>query len=151
VTDWSAWSRDAVALMQRRNRDWRDEFALSNEPFHWDLDSATIRFRRASDEIVASLVLVGTTSEHEGTFLWAWANETIPDAATRGLDAVRRFGKDNDLPLLTDAEFPGSRPDALEVLAIAGRILDADGVFIDSTGDVTCFFALKDFRIERPS
>jgi hypothetical protein len=148
VTDWRAWSRGAVALMQRRNDAWRARYGLTDQPFQWDLTSATIRFQRGTDQVVASLRLVGTTSESEGTFLWAWGNETIPPAAIEGLDAVRRFGEANDLPLLTEAEYPASREDALEILAIAGRLLDAEGVFIDQNGDVTCFFALTSFRAQ---
>jgi hypothetical protein len=148
MTDWSAWSRDAVALMQRRNQEWQDRFSLAKAPFHWDLDSATIRFRRKHDQVIASLCLVGTTSEAEGTFLWAWANETIPPAARHGLEAVRRFGEVNQLPLLATPEVKGSRSEALELLAVAGRIMDAEGAFVDPTGDVTCFFALSHFRIE---
>ena len=148
MTDWSVWSREAVALMQRRNQAWQARFELTNEPFLWDLTSATIHFRRNNDRVVASLCLVGTTSESEGTFMWAWANETIPPAAVQGLDIVRRFGEANDLPLLTEREFRASRPDALEVLAVAGRILDAEGVFVAPDGDVTCFFALSSFHVE---
>ena len=134
--------------MQGRNNDWVARFELTAEPFHWDLETATLRFQRARDQVVASLCLVGTTSECEGTFLWAWANETIPPAATRGLEQVRQFGEANDLSLLTEAEFAGSRPDGLEVVAIAGRILDADGTFVAADGDVTRFFTLSAFRLE---
>jgi len=134
--------------MQGRNNDWVARFALTAEPFHWDLETATLRFQRAHDQVVASLCLVGTTSEFEGTFLWAWANETIPPAAIQGLERVQEFGKAHDLSLLTEAEFPGSRPDGLELVAIAGRILDADGTFVAADGDVTRFFTLSAFRLE---
>lgn len=148
VTDWGAWSRESVALMQRRNDEWHARFRLTNDPFRWDLETATIRFHRATDHVVASLCLIGTISDVEGTFLWAWANDTIPHSATAGLQEVQRFGEAHRLTLLIEPEFPASRADALEILATAGRILDADGVFIDSAGDVTCFFALKSFRVE---
>jgi hypothetical protein len=148
VIDWSAWSREAVAIMQQRNDAWQARFELTDAPFDWDLESATIRFQRDDDQVVASLCLVGTTAESEGTFLWAWANDAIPSAGIRGLDAVRRFGETNGLALLTSAELRGARPQALEILAIAGRILNAEGVFIAPAGDVTCFFALDAFRIE---
>ena len=134
--------------MQRRNAEWQTRFGLTDEPFRWDLASATLRFERSSDAVVAALCLVGTSSEWEGTFLWAWANETIPPAARAGLDRVREFGEVYDLPLLTTATLRGSRADALEILAIAGRLLDAEGVFISSDADVTCYFALTSFWVE---
>ena len=80
--------------------------------------------------------------------MWALAKESIPAADIQGLDVVRRFGEANCLPLLTEREFRASRTEALDVLAIAGRILDAEGVFVAPDGDVTCFFALKSFHVE---
>jgi hypothetical protein len=40
------------------------------------------------------------------------------------------------------------RAEALEMLAAAGRILDADGVLVASEGDLTLFFALHRFRAQ---
>src|SRR5687767_7024312 len=127
ATDWAAWSREAVQLMRRRNADWEQRFTLQGCPFVWDLETASIRFERTLDDVVASICLVGTTSSPEGTFLWAWANEAIPSVTRRGLDLVRAFGAKHDLSVLTTAELPGGRPEALEMVAIAGRVLDADG------------------------
>lgn len=50
------------------------------------------------------------------------------------------------MPLLTEREFQASPPEVLEVLAVAGRILDAEDIFVAPNGDVTCFFALKSFH-----
>ncbi|MEC7518638.1 MAG: hypothetical protein VYE22_02175 [Myxococcota bacterium] len=89
---------------------------------------------------------LGTCSRQEGTFLWGWANETMPEAAFRDLERVRAFGEEHDLGLLVDAEWPAGHAEALEALIIAGRLLDAEGVFTDNTGDVTIYFALRGFR-----
>jgi hypothetical protein len=48
--------------------------------------------------------------------------------------------------LLIRPEWPGDRSDALEAAAVAGRVLDADGIWIAPTGDVTLFFALTNLR-----
>jgi hypothetical protein len=149
TTDWGAWSKDAVRLMQERNAAWQQRFALPDgSRFLWDMKTATIQFRRNTDQVVASVCVVGTTSEREGTFLWAWANESIPAIARKRLEQVRDFGTRHQLELLTTPEFPGSRAEALEMLAVAGRVLDAEGVFIHPVGDITHFFALSDFRID---
>jgi hypothetical protein len=37
----------------------------------------------------------------------------------------------------------------LEIAAVAGRIPDADGIWIEEAGDVTLFFALSNFRRHR--
>ena len=148
MTDWSRWSRDAVELMETRNREWARSFGLSGDAFVWDLDSATLVFPATSDrgEVTADVRLAGTTSSCEGTFLWSWANKTLPPPCREGMERVRAFGAEHDLPLLTDPEWPGGRAEGLEMLAVAARILDAQGVFIDEAGDLTMLFVILGFR-----
>ena len=147
IADWAAWSREAVRLMQERNTAWQQRFGLSDCPFQWDMNTATIQFRRNVDAVVAAVCVVGTTSVAESTFLWGWANESIPPIARRNLERVREFGARHQLPLLMTPEFHGGHAEALEMLAVSGRVLDAEGVFIHPDGDLTFFFALSDFRI----
>jgi hypothetical protein len=147
VTDWGEWSRGAVAAMKAQNQAWTGHFDLAGAPFRWDLATAELRFERATDHVVADLCLVATVSEAAGRFMWAWANDTIPDGAQRGLDVVRAFGVTHDLWRLTEPEWPGRRADGLEMLAIAGRLQDATGGFIDSAGELTVFFTLRRFRV----
>jgi hypothetical protein len=147
--DWGAWSRDAVRLMKMRNEAFIERFGLSGQPYRWDLETARIAFALQKYAVVADLCTVGSVSAGEGNFVWSWANEAIPHRAKERLDEVRRFGEAYGLELLTRAEWNGGRAEALEMLAVAGRILDADGTWTDAEGDFTLFFTLHRFRIER--
>jgi hypothetical protein len=95
---------------------------------------------------LANICVVGTASARERSFLWGWANESLPAAVTSALLPVRRFGEEHDLGLLLSPEIPGGRAEGLECAAIAGRIQDAEGVFVDTCGDITMFFTLSEFR-----
>lgn len=147
MTDWGEWSREAVTAMQVRNKAWISRFELERAPYRWDLDTAELVFDRTVDCVVADICVVGTVSAAHGTFMWAWANDVIPPAAKQGLGLVRTFGETHDLPLLIEPEWAGGRPEGLEMLAIAGRVQDADGVFVDSDGDLSLFFTLRRFRV----
>jgi len=147
--DWTAWSSQATATMQANNEAWTSRFGLRHAPYRWDLGTAELVFERESDLVIADLCLVGTVAEGEGTFLWAWANAAIPAGATRGLDAVRTFGYTHDLPQLVTPAWPGGRAEGLEMLAIAGRIQDASGGFVDQEADLLLFFTLHRFRVRR--
>ncbi len=105
--------------------------------YRWDLAAATFSIGGATFE----LVTVGTV--RNGSFLWSWANDAIPGTAKVGIERVREFGVANDLDLLTTERTPGGMPQAHECLAIAARILDADGVWIDATDGAYILFALK--------
>jgi hypothetical protein len=133
--------------MQTRNRAVAEKFDLDGRPYRWNLEHAQIAFLFPDHAVVADLCDVGSVSECEGTFRWAWANEAVGDRAKARLHEVRAFGDTHDLGLLTTAEWQADRPDGLEMLAIAGRILDADSVWIDSQGGLTMFFTLHRFHI----
>ncbi len=137
--DWAEWSRQAVQQMQARNDAWQARFELGGARYSWDLNRADITF---ADRVTARICVVGTTSAEEDAFLWSWANDSLPIQATQGIEKVRAFGEEHDLSLLTQPCMRGGRPEALEVMAISGRILDADGCFVDSG----IFFTLHDFR-----
>jgi hypothetical protein len=144
--DWRAWSQEAARLMQERNDAWMREYGLRGCHYEWSLDTAQLVFSSAGSEVVADVCVLGSVSRSEGTYLWAWANDTIPPHARRGLEKVREFGERNALDLLTTPERPGDRDDGMEMAAVAARVLDAVGVWVETTGDVTLFFALSCFR-----
>jgi hypothetical protein len=142
------WSREAVQIMQERNRAFLERFALSGNAFRWDLEAAQIAFVSGERAVIADIAVAGLTSQSDGTFLWAWAHEAIPPQARQGMDEVRVFGARHDLGLLTTAEWPGGRAEGMEMLAVAGRVLDAEGVFVAPDGDRTLFFTLHRFRTQ---
>lgn len=147
-TDWAAWSREAVEMMVARNAQWAKQFGLQASPsFRWDLDSATLVLQGPLHEVVATVCLVGTTSDSEGGFVWSWANEAIPRQHGEALEAVHAFGREHHLALLTTARIPGGRPEATECLCIAARLQHAAGTFIDQREDVTLYFTILHLQV----
>jgi hypothetical protein len=134
--------------MQERNAIWMRNFELEGRQYQWSLDHAELVFPSGSISVVAGICVIGSISVSKGTFLWAWANDVIPVHARRGLERVREFGQINGLELLTKPEWSGDRSDGLEMAAVAGRLLDAEGIWT-APGDVTLFFALSNFRKRR--
>jgi hypothetical protein len=134
--DWSAWSREAVALMSARTRELLATSLATKDPYRWDLDAGVLVI---GDEQFR-LVTVGTVVDD--SFLWAWANEGIPPSAKAGIEKVRQFGVENDLALLSEECAPGGLARGKECLAIAGRILDGHGIFIDQTDAGFILFVL---------
>ena len=144
--DWSEWSKEAVSSMHEQNAAWMKKFRLENAPFRWDLDKAALVFGTGEDAVIATVCLVGTTSERAGSFLWSWGNTTIPAQHKEALEIVIRFGKENNLALLTTPEIAGGRPEAIECMCIAGRLQKALGTFSDQIGDVGVYFTILHFQ-----
>lgn len=147
-TDWAAWSRAAVASMVARNTEWPRQFGLQDKPrYHWDLDRATLVLQAPLHQVVATVCLVGTSSEQEGSFVWSWANAAIPAQHGQALEVVHDFGRANQLALLTTASIQGGRPEATECLCIAAHLQRAVGTFIDQQGDVTLYFTILHMQV----
>ena len=106
--------------------------------YHWSIDDATMTLGKLKLRIVT----VGTVSNDTDTFVWSGANETIPPQAKDRIETVREFGEQNQLSLLTEPLHEGGKATGDECLAIAGRILDADAIWIDSTKNGYIMFAL---------
>lgn len=147
-TDWAAWSREAVETMMARNTEWPQQFGLpANAKYRWDLERALLVLEGPLCEVVATVCLVGTTSDAEGSFVWSWANPAVPAQHGQALEVVHDFGRENHLALLTQAQIEGGRPEATECMCIAARLQRAVGTFIDQQGDVGLYFTILHLQV----
>jgi hypothetical protein len=111
--------------------------------WHYDFDDGVLEFFDAGEMVRwFSIVVAGTTSEYEGTWLWSWANETLPEQVRTGVDRVRQFGEGHGFSGLLEAEWPSVQPDVADVVAVAAVFLDAAGFFRATGGDVTTYLLL---------
>ena len=137
--DWGAWSKEAARLMAARTRELLARHAIpTGSTYHWDLDAGAF----VTGGATFGLVTIGTTASD--SFLWSWANDAIPASGKVEIHRVRQFGLENDLGLLAEPCAPGGLAQGQECLAIAARVLDAQGIWIDQTADGFIFFALHD-------
>jgi Family of unknown function (DUF6882) len=80
-------------------RRW-DRWFYNSEP-------GTITFSdRGIPKVVAYVQVVGTTSAATKSWLWAWANQSVPPKQCARLADVRTFGEREGLPILTEDYWP---------------------------------------------
>lgn len=143
--DWSRWIQEAVTQLDERGHALRARHGLKDgTAYHWDLATPSIRHEPEAGSVAFRIQCVGTVSNHEGTFRWGWANDSLPAAGTRDLHRVRALGEAHQLGLLTEAEWAGGHAEALAMLAIAGRVLDADGFWIEPHKDGAIYLVVFD-------
>lgn len=148
TTDWAAWSREAAESMVARNALWPQEMGL-HEPLQcsWDLERSLIVFEAPLHEVIATVCLVGTSSDTENSFVWSWANEAIPVQHGQALEVVHDFGREHKLALLTTPSLQGGKPVAMECLGIAARLQRAVGTYVDQRGDVALYFSILHLQV----
>jgi hypothetical protein len=136
--DWTAWMREASAMMMTRSRELMERRGLRGMEYTWDLDHAM--FLCGGTRL--TLCVVGTVEK--GTFMWAWANGAIPATAKVGLERVREFGLVQDIPALCEPCVAGGLAAGKSMLAVAGRVLDAASVWIDAIDQGHILFVLHE-------
>lgn len=121
----------AVHDLTRLNKKCDEDFHIDSWP-RWDYDLERARLTFSQDKmpkVIASIQVVGTTSTTDGTWLWGWANENLPTAATKAMKKVRAFGETENLAALTQSSCPDEEYLGWEMTAIAAKVLEAKGAY----------------------
>lgn len=96
---------------------------------HWqyDAEEGTIVFRGGSPSVRASVQVVGTSSAESRSWLWAWANESVPRHQSLASQEVRTFGEREGIPMLVSAEWADDEYFGWEMTAITTKLTGAVG------------------------
>lgn len=129
--DFEQFRHRAVHALQHLNSDCEEQFRIGQwERWDYDLDSGTLVFSESgAPKVIAQIQAVGTTSKTSGTWLWGWANESLPPRVTARLRAVRDFGEAEGLHTLTEPKLPDDEYLGWELTAITAQIIDAKGAY----------------------
>jgi YD repeat-containing protein len=118
---------------------------IGEKPWSVDVAGGTLSF---ADGPAYRADLVGSAAADPGTWLWAWANQHLPEGAGAASDRLRRYGKEHGLDLLTTPSMPLSEPpDGIDPhLAglLATPLLDGDAYFLAQNGPQTVVLVLHD-------
>jgi hypothetical protein len=113
-------------------------YELCEEEFHigswprWDygLERGALTFsENGVPRVLAPIQVIGKTSVSGGTWMWGWANESLPSNVTKAVAKVREFGKAANIAELTEAELPDNEHLRWGMTAVAAKLLRAKGAY----------------------
>ncbi|MHC5903476.1 DUF6882 domain-containing protein [Streptomyces sp. S6] len=150
--DHSGWESVVLAARERaRSRQalMVERFGLSGDvQYDWSLDDARITWSRDGKVFLTGrLTMIGSVSVSQQTWLWSWANASLPHAAVGDMERVRQFGEENDYPVLPWPGFTHTPELVAEARTVAASVLDADGLWTESTDDVQLHFIIHDLSL----
>jgi hypothetical protein len=121
----------AHQFLTERQEHLRQAFGLSRyERWDWDGERGAVVFSEAgTPRVIAMGQLVGSVSRKTGTWLWAWANQSIEPRLRRDLDEVRRYGEHHGIWQLTTPKWEADETDGWEMTSIAAYVLQAKGAY----------------------
>src|ERR1700730_8286285 len=128
---FAAYRHEAVHELMRLNKLCEQEFRISSWP-RWDyeLERGTLTFSQdGAPKVLASIHVIGTTSISGETWMWSWANESLPPNVTQAAARVRAFGEAENIPELKEAELPDDEYLGWGMTAVAARVLGAKGAY----------------------
>ncbi|MCG6498211.1 DUF6882 domain-containing protein [Kitasatospora sp. A2-31] len=150
--DHSGWEEVVLAARERaRSRQSRmiERYGLSGDvQYDWSLDDARITWSRGGAVFLAGrLTMIGSVSLSRRTWLWSWANDSLPRAALGDIEKVRRFGEVNGYPVLPWPRFDHHPELVAEARMVAAAVLDAEGLWAESLDDVQLHFLVHDLTL----
>jgi hypothetical protein len=145
---WVSLVAVARAMMAQRQPATYAQFGLDySMQFKWDTERAEIMFSSKGRPVVrADLQFIGSIAGQERTWLWGWANDSIPRAATFRLAAIRDYGREQGFPKLTEPEWTPEGDDGHDVMIVSACILGSPAFFHDHVGGAALFFVLDGFQ-----
>jgi hypothetical protein len=129
--EYRSFKDRAVHALMALNNLCEEKFGIGKwERWDYDLDAGTLVFSEAgTPKVVADVQAVGTTSAGSATWLWSWANESLPPAVTNGMAKVRHFGIENAIAQLIEASLPDDEYLGWELTAVTAALLEGKGAY----------------------
>lgn len=87
----------------------------------FDMESGTLAFTQEDgSQFITPVQLLGTQSEHDGTFLWAWANEQLgaPPELLEAVTRIRAHGQQHGIAELIEPLLDGFDGHTIGMVAV---------------------------------
>lgn len=103
----------------------------------WDLDQTTgmITWTFPDKTATAPAQILGSFSPGSGSWLWAWANQSILPDMSRDARAFRDWAEANGHPGLVQPRIEADEAAASTLVALAVRVTEATGYYRSPGGD----------------
>ncbi|TFC07985.1 DUF6882 domain-containing protein [Cryobacterium mannosilyticum] len=112
-----------------------------------DLAGGTISFEFPDRVITGEVELLGSYVLSAGTWLWGWANESVPESATGASRKVRAIATRPGLELLAEAKLQMPAEVADDLANIAVGIGGLDGWYRGPSTTQYVYLGFRDFTI----
>ncbi len=121
---------EGTDLIEQVGRAHRERWGLGTAD-SWDVDQQTgvIRWSFPDKTVEAPAQMLGSHSPSAGSWLWAWANETVLPAMRRDAERVRAWAEANGHANLTKPKIDADEEVATTLATIAFRVTNAAGFY----------------------
>ena len=117
------------------------------ERWDWDGDKGTLIFTFTDKIVRTRAQLVGSYVNSRRSWLWAWANKTIPEDSKTDSKIVRNHMIQRRVTDFDHEELFVDEKDAWAFTSLACYLANAEGAYSGRDGDMRAFFTFHDVKI----
>jgi len=145
---WEDLVKASVDYLEAQQKKMVADFALSkHEEWNMDGDKGELVFSsKGVTAVVATFQEIGTVSKISNTWLWSWANSSVPPQVTVAAQQVRRHGQKHGFSKLVDRKWDADEADGWEMAAVAAYLLKAKGAYRAPYDNGAAFVIITDIR-----
>jgi len=138
--------RGVKRLMERRG-------VYDVESWKFDGTTGLLKFQlREGLELSYPAQIVGSWNSNSGTFLWSWANSSVPGSLSQASTAVRALGKERDWALLTESKLECDENMAVALVCAVGELTNLPIFYpAQASPDLKLYFVFTDSAEESRS
>jgi hypothetical protein len=145
---WEAVASSARDRVGRRQAAMVSDHRLAGDvQYQWSMDDATIAWsREGRDFLRGRITVIGSVDHVQQTWLWSWANDSLPVAVLGDIAAVRRYGEERAFPVLMWPSFRAEQEPVAQARIVAADVLAAEGLWFEPGEEIDLHFAIHDLR-----
>ena len=144
----------AVVQAVEETQGHNDAFGMSTAKFSMGFDAGSLQLRWESPSgrvATAEGEIIGNFSPAGEAFVWAWGNETIPDALKPTALAIKSYAEARDLVELQEAQPGATLIYAERLAAIATLFPGVEGIYGTAwQGDQVIFLGFGPVEVTQP-
>lgn len=120
------------------------------EQWSADLDAGLIVLQFADGvKAIASIQVVGTYNQVDGTFLWGWDHPSVPEPLRKHAAFAKQWGEKNKVKSFISRKVSCSEDDAWSFAAVTNRLANANGVYRGPSGTTLVFMTFGEVKLEK--
>jgi len=119
----------AFIQIQERTKLHMNKFPLIGGSWYIDTAEGTIIFQNNGKKASAQVQIIGTRNPIDNTWLWSWANSSIPDNVNIHARILQEYGYKHKSHTLMNKKMKCTVDFCWEMLALAFVLNNADGVY----------------------
>jgi hypothetical protein len=118
----------------------------------WDMDMERgdlIFSNRDGMTATCPAQVIGSHNSAGGTWMWAWANPSIPDSLKVDALKVKEYGESHQIERLTNPEFAADEMEAWTLTALATKLCESQGAYRGPAGRNAVFMTFREVKLSK--